>query len=93
MRITFVLPMYLNRPAGGFKIIYEYANRLQTRGYEVTLVHPRNCDQQTGLSESIKSRLWPIRSMAESAPLPWFTINPGQISSHAGSSRAVCSRG
>jgi len=78
MRITFVLPMYLNRPAGGFKIIYEYANRLQTRGYEVTLVHPRNCDQQTGLRESIKSRLWRNKIRWQNRPvLPWFSINTG----------------
>jgi glycosyltransferase involved in cell wall biosynthesis len=78
MRITFVLPMYLNRPAGGFKIIYEYANRLQMRGHQVRLVHPRNCDHQAGLTESIKSRLWSKKIHWQNRPLlPWFSIDPG----------------
>jgi hypothetical protein len=42
MRITFILPMFLASPSGGFRIVYEYANRLQQRGHRVTLVHPRS---------------------------------------------------
>lgn len=41
MKITFVMPFYAPKPIGGFKVIYEYANRLAARGHEVTVVHPR----------------------------------------------------
>ena len=58
MRITFVLPMYLNSPSGGFKVVYEYANRLAALGHRVSVVHPRTIHSQTGLIEGIKKRLW-----------------------------------
>src|SRR2546426_4419825 len=41
MRITFLLPCYAWVPSGGFRVVYEYANRLVKLGHEVTLVHPR----------------------------------------------------
>jgi glycosyltransferase involved in cell wall biosynthesis len=40
MRVTFVLPSYEPRPNGGFKVVYEYANRLAARGHAVGVVHP-----------------------------------------------------
>jgi glycosyltransferase involved in cell wall biosynthesis len=39
LRITMVLPAPALKPGGGVKIIYEYANRLQERGHQVTIVH------------------------------------------------------
>lgn len=38
MRITYCLPLILKNPAGGYKIVFEYANRLVERGYDVTIV-------------------------------------------------------
>lgn len=38
MNITFILPGIPNRPIGGFKIIFEYANRLTIRGYKVNIL-------------------------------------------------------
>lgn len=38
MKITFCLPSILKVPAGGFKIVFEYANRLAQRGHSVTIV-------------------------------------------------------
>lgn len=38
MRITFCLPEISTVPTGGYKIIFEYANRLSERGHEITLV-------------------------------------------------------
>lgn len=35
MKITFVLPGYSKHPIGGFKMVFEYANRLSARGHEV----------------------------------------------------------
>lgn len=38
-RICFVLPTDGSRPVGGIKIVYQYANGLVRRGYEVSIVH------------------------------------------------------
>lgn len=42
MRIAFVLPGYPWGPIGGFRVVYEYANRLVAKGHEVAIVHPRH---------------------------------------------------
>ena len=42
MRITFLLPGYPWKPIGGFRVVYEYANRLVAKGHEVAIVHPRH---------------------------------------------------
>ncbi len=47
MRITFVLPGPSRKPSGGPKVIYEYADRLVSRGHQVTVVHPINCPNVT----------------------------------------------
>ncbi len=39
-KINFILPFKPRRPAGGFKIMYEYANRLVRIGYDVHLYYP-----------------------------------------------------
>ena len=41
-KIFFLLPRRDYTPIGGFKIVYEYANRLSEKGYNVTLVYPFN---------------------------------------------------
>ena len=41
MRITFVLPDFPRVPMGGYRVVYEYANRLAFRGHQVSVVHPR----------------------------------------------------
>ncbi len=39
MRIIFVMGNFPFRPAGGPRLVYEYANRLAARGHQVTVVH------------------------------------------------------
>jgi glycosyltransferase involved in cell wall biosynthesis len=41
MRITFVLSSFPRQPVGGFRVVYEYANRLAARGHHVSVIHPR----------------------------------------------------
>lgn len=41
MRITLVLSSFPLQPVGGFRVVYEYANRLAGRGHDVSVVHPR----------------------------------------------------
>lgn len=40
VKVNFVLPFKPRRPAGGFRIMYEYANRLAGKGYKVHLTYP-----------------------------------------------------
>lgn len=40
IKINFILPFKPRRPAGGFRVMYEYANRLYERGYDVHLTYP-----------------------------------------------------
>ncbi len=37
VKIVFILPTYPKFPMGGFKIVFEYANRLSARGYDITI--------------------------------------------------------
>lgn len=77
MQITFVLPMYLNVPSGGFKVVYEYANRLQSRGHRVALIHPRTIERTRGAVESLKRLAWPHKIRWRDRPLvPWFPLHP-----------------
>lgn len=39
-KINFILPFKPRRPAGGFRVMYEYANRLAKKGYRVHLTFP-----------------------------------------------------
>jgi glycosyltransferase involved in cell wall biosynthesis len=40
MKITFLLPGPSFGPVGGFKVVYEFANRLALRGHDVAVAHP-----------------------------------------------------
>lgn len=42
MKITFCLPQPGNNPIGGYKVVYEYANRLEKLGNKVTIVYDCN---------------------------------------------------
>lgn len=41
MKVTFILPGYPWKPVGGYRVVYEYANRLVARGHDVAVVHSR----------------------------------------------------
>ena len=78
MQVTFVLPLYLNYPAGGFKVVYEYANCLHDRGHQVTLIHPRQAEPANSTIEKAKSHLWPLRMHWRDGTLvPWFNLRSG----------------
>lgn len=76
MKVTFVLPMYLNSPSGGFKVVYEYANRLSDFGYQIAIVHPRSIQPQPGFIQAIKKRLWQYKQRLVNRPLvSWFAVD------------------
>lgn len=39
-KINLILPFRPKRPTGGFRIMYEYANRLAEKGYEIHIYYP-----------------------------------------------------
>lgn len=70
--------MYLDSPSGGFRVVYEHANRLQARGHQVSVIHPRNLEPQPGVKEQVKSFFWNTRLRLKHRPLiPWMKIHAG----------------
>ena len=45
-KIVFLLPRSSREPIGGFKVVFEYANRLAADGFKVEIVYPRINDQR-----------------------------------------------
>jgi glycosyltransferase involved in cell wall biosynthesis len=83
LRITFLLPMSAAKPAGGFKVVYEYANFLAARGHQVRVVHPN----LLLIDEQLSSFSWKTRLRIQTRylwtkltkgyrPDHWFTISP-----------------
>lgn len=78
MRLTFLLPHYDTRVSGGFRIVFEYANRLVDRGHQVTVVMP---------APSLKYRSWDrlirpealkqiVKRVVSRRDIPWFEFDP-----------------
>lgn len=40
MKISFILPLPNDKPVGGFRVVYEYAERLAGRGHAITIYYP-----------------------------------------------------
>lgn len=74
--VTFVLPMHTVRPVGGFKIVYEYANRLVARGFEVNVVH-KQTTQPPGRLEPVRRLVARLSKWKKANHLaPWVKIDP-----------------
>jgi glycosyltransferase involved in cell wall biosynthesis len=84
--VTFVLPFGGVTPIGGFKIVYEYANRLSGRGWHVRVAHPVFSEGPTEIvSTPIVARMrqrlgyhWRrIRNdYRDYRPDSWFNVSP-----------------
>ena len=78
MKLTFVMVGSGARPIGGFRVIYEYANRLMRRGHRVTLVHApylRAGSLPTPRSVSVYvAKQLGVRGGP--TPRAWFTLDP-----------------
>lgn len=78
MRITFVLPGWANTPVGGFKVAYEYANRLSERGHHVNIIHPLSLFLQE-IKFKQKMKMF-AKGMAghflKNTKVNWFSISP-----------------
>jgi glycosyltransferase involved in cell wall biosynthesis len=80
MRITFLMPGYMWGPSGGYRVVYEYANRLVSRGHHVSVVHPRRLKFVSSPKLALRQRLRRIKFDAIellSAPvIDWHPIDP-----------------
>lgn len=80
MRVAFLLPCRSPVPVGGFKIVYEYANLLVSRGHEVVVVHPRTREVPSSRTARFKARLW----------VGWYRVRPHSIAPWFPVDRRVC---
>lgn len=79
MRIQFVLPGPGTVPAGGFGVVYGYANRLYERGHEVVVVHAANRLIDAPWHKLARKWLvyWGLRLSGRTGPARWFGLNKG----------------
>ncbi|MCO4476356.1 Phosphatidyl-myo-inositol mannosyltransferase [Streptococcus infantarius subsp. infantarius] len=74
MKLTFCLPEISQVPMGGYKIIFEYANRLTARGHEVSLVFlTHTVWNRVTKNKLIKSIVGQIKG--RNGP-SWFDLDP-----------------
>jgi L-malate glycosyltransferase len=64
---------------GGFRVVYEYANRLVSRGHEVTIVHPRSLQnppfEEMTILQYLRRMPRKIRSLISTPSIRWHSIN------------------
>jgi glycosyltransferase involved in cell wall biosynthesis len=77
VRIVFVLPRQTRAPVGGFKVVYEYANRLVDRGHRVSVVHAWSCSPPASRLERLRGWRWASRLRGDRGRIvPWFELDP-----------------
>ena len=73
MKVCFILPLVSRSPVGGYKIVYEYANRLADSGYTVQLLYMNeDALKQYPLPEFLRIKLSNIETRIEPR---WFSLN------------------
>ena len=77
MRITFVLPGAGDLPVGGFKVVYEYANRLTLRGHTLSVVHTAQPDRAAGPTTRLRKGVRFVQRTVDKSYRPgWFALHP-----------------
>ena len=73
MKICFVLPQMLIKPIGGYKIVYEYANRLSEEGHDIGILFlNKNALKRFHFPNFIRNRMLYIFTTIEPR---WFKLN------------------
>jgi len=76
MKITFSLPPFSPRPVGGFRVVYEYSNRLVQRGHEVTIVHILELsDASPGIGRRLRTSVGRAARAISKPNLWWQTLD------------------
>lgn len=78
MKINFILTGSAHRPIGGFKVVYEYANRFARDGHEVVLIHPQMVSRpKLRIKDFLKWILfWQRKLLNGYKPTTWFKLDP-----------------
>ena len=80
MKIVFILPQEGTQPIGGFKVVYEYANRLAKRGNQIHILHlasamPKGARRRP--REKLRAfRYLPFAIRGNWKPGKWFQLDP-----------------
>jgi glycosyltransferase involved in cell wall biosynthesis len=70
MRVNFVLPLFIREPIGGYKVIYDHANFLVSRGHRVRIILPRSpATESLGFFGQLKGWAWALRRRVRHRPL------------------------
>ncbi len=73
MTINIVLNMPARHPIGGYKIVFEYANRLTIRGHKVNIIYDcRNSLKKYKINKDLIILIWKLFLRTYS---PWFQID------------------
>jgi glycosyltransferase involved in cell wall biosynthesis len=81
VKITFLTPGYIWSPSGGIRVVYEYANRLSSRGHEVSVVHPRRLNHSAPATpltgyRSLREGIIDLYSRVQTPRVRWQRIDP-----------------
>jgi len=79
MRITFLTSCYPWGPSGGCRVVYEYANRLVSRGHQVNVVHPRRVkypppERLTAYRWARRKAIW-LRELLSRPSIRWQPVD------------------
>ncbi|WP_270319310.1 glycosyltransferase family 4 protein [Lactococcus petauri] len=76
-KINFVLPPNLNKPVGGYKIVYQYANELVSRGYDVSITYLFSDKMNKYLATILSNVDRKIYNYSlRKFEVTWFNLNP-----------------
>lgn len=87
LKITFLLPGYPTIPIGGFRIVYQYANEMASRGHLVTIIHPLRIlpldnviNSESSKKPDIVRKVWRnLRNyriyLSKPSPIQWQSID------------------
>lgn len=76
MRVSFIFPSKPHKPVGGYKIAFEYANRLADDGIEVSLLYPIHLDGHRTVGRRIYDVLRYLKFKGRFSSNIWFPLNP-----------------
>ena len=87
MRVHFVLPTPGDVPVGGFKVVYEYANHLKARGFDVVVSHLPHSHKLTRVRRILRKAKDHLTGRWR--PNAWFRMEPGVALRLLGSARDI----
>ncbi|RPJ42417.1 MAG: hypothetical protein EHM19_10445, partial [Candidatus Latescibacterota bacterium] len=79
-RVTFVLPAYPRYPIGGYRVVYEYANRLVARGHRVSVLQARRIPNRGPIPAGfrlgrLRRAAADLRDLVSKPAVRWMTVD------------------